>query len=126
MTEYEYQAIQNSFRHKLNNNPYARSSWKKEEAYEEGLKAAMSILSNFHRSRKDSAWISVGDRLPTEYGRYLVCCKAPWTGKPYTDILHFDPVTHCWFWEDSDGSRVQVTESTHWMSMPEIPKEVSQ
>lgn len=126
MTEYEYQAVQDALRHKLKSNPYARFSYKTEQAYEEGVKAAMSILSNFHRRRKDSAWISVDDRLPAEYGRYLACCRAPWTGKLYTDTLYFDPICRCWFWEDSDGSRVQVSEITHWMPMPEISKEVSQ
>ena len=46
MTDREYEMLQERLRKKLSNNPYIGN---KREVYKEGVRAAMSILSSFHR-----------------------------------------------------------------------------
>ena len=51
-------------------------------------------------------WISVKDRLPEQFGKYLVVCKG-------IDIAQIR------LWEGTWDSFVEVT---HWMPLPELPK----
>lgn len=70
MPENDYQLIQESFRKKLKNNPYAGFSRDKEEAYRAGVNAAMSILSSFYHqgSTKSATTASLVDELMEREG----------------------------------------------------------
>jgi hypothetical protein len=63
-------------------------------------------------------WISVNERLP-EDGRVLCVRKSEYfRGRRYIDILISD---HGWF---RDGAFfVSDGNVTHWMPLPELPKE---
>lgn len=60
--------------------------------------------------RKQNEWISVGERLPENDGKYLVCTQ----GRKVFIARFYDGVFCCF----SDESRVV----THWMELPEPPK----
>ena len=81
MFENEYQLIQESFRKKLKNNPYAGFSRNKEEAYRAGVNAAMSILSRFYHqgSPKSVTAASLVDELMEREGVRTVILQ------PYQD-----------------------------------------
>ena len=85
----------------------------------------------------ESKWISVKDRLPDKNGEYL-CCKF----NKYVDILYFvndfEPLKSVDGWKYieevvgfyepnnyvySEDSYSQVKNVTHWMQLPELPKE---
>ena len=60
-------------------------------------------------------WISVTDRLPEEDGLYLVCGK--WgSGKKMTDTCEYKS-------HDGYFSAAWNFDVTHWMPLPEPPKE---
>ena len=64
-------------------------------------------------------WIPCSDRPPEERGCYLVAVKHWYDGKP---------VTREAFWNGADWlsceKRMEITPRvTHWMSLPELPKE---
>ena len=57
-------------------------------------------------------WISVKDRLPEIYGKYLVACR----GNNIPQIRYYDGVWDVWNC---------VAEVTHWMPLPELPKDIN-
>lgn len=63
-----------------------------------------------------SKWISVEDRLPTEPSEYIVVIKSA----TRATTLLFDG--SFWFEEDRDKRRTYYAV-THWMPLPEPPKE---
>lgn len=86
-----------------------------------------AILEAYHRGRTDAAkkWIPVGERLPQE--KYEIC---------KTVILRMDDgvVTVGWLNKDRGSgyylppcddfiSKVPLSRFTHWMPLPEPPKE---
>lgn len=83
-------------------------------------------------SDKASEWISVEDKLP-ESGRYLVfqksvissghCAFATFT-QCYSGLLG-DPMNgkQLWYKYDGEYGDYEVTNVTHWMPLPEAPKE---
>lgn len=53
MKEWEYSHLQNRLSKKLKDNPYSRTGCSKyETGYKEGILAAKSILSDFHKSQE--------------------------------------------------------------------------
>jgi hypothetical protein len=54
-------------------------------------------------------WISVKDRLPDKYGKYLVFCEG------------FIAIST--FYNGAPEPHFVETESTHWMPLPEKPHE---
>lgn len=71
-------------------------------------------------------WISVKDRLPNRNGCYLVF-------RPHYHTNHGGSVTICYFggtgaWYDDDKANFEEllspTNVTHWMPLPEAPKEL--
>ena len=63
-------------------------------------------------------WISVSDRLPENRTRCLVCRYGGVTKKRNVDILWF---SHAWRVAPDYG--VADDTVTHWMPLPELPKE---
>lgn len=80
-------------------------------------------------------WISIKDRLPTENGSYLTCSKFGntrfvWIYDFATNLSDidsdFEDKNYGGWWEcyDCEGSQEfdEVTDITHWMPLPEPPK----
>lgn len=65
---------------------------------------------------KKAGWINVKDRIPPTRGYYLVCT--------YTAFYHTQCISKVFFdgklW---DSVRKRYTNITHWMPLPEPPKE---
>ena len=63
-------------------------------------------------------WISVEDRLPETFGRYLVHIES---------ISGYEPRKNCVFIEYFLGEWIftgwEYNRVTHWMPLPELPKE---
>lgn len=84
MLKHEYEALQERLRKKLRNSPYL--SGRKDQAYEDGVKAAMSILSDFYHHGQNNGWISVLDRLPDPFERVIVCREDGKVEQGYKDV----------------------------------------
>ena len=65
--------------------------------------------------RKQSEWISVEEKLPSESGKYLVCTKR---GNVYQTKFYSYPEDKGGHWGQKDKGK----SITHWMAMPEAPK----
>jgi hypothetical protein len=64
-------------------------------------------------------WIPVSERLPDKFGEYIVAVTEE-TGEIYSDYADFDPYQQRWKTGLFLGCRDKVT---HWMPLPEPPKE---
>jgi hypothetical protein len=82
-------------------------------------------------------WIPVNERLPEESGQYIVCCddsgcpcgEGIWYQSGVVVCAGVDVGVHggiCWEWQE--GSTLYDLEGivTHWMPLPEPPKEVAE
>ena len=66
-------------------------------------------------------WIPVSERLP-EVGTGEVLVARSYKGKPYVDVGEFiNGTACCWGDEYAINPREHIT--THWMPLPEPPKE---
>lgn len=66
-------------------------------------------------------WISVKDRLPPRYKKILVV-----NGHGYVNISAFvKEFDGEWTWLGLDGKYNHINDITHWMPLPEPPKEDS-
>lgn len=65
--------------------------------------------------RKQSEWISVEERLPSESGKYLVCTNK---GNVYQTKFYSYPEINGGHWGQKDKGK----SITHWMPLPEAPK----
>jgi hypothetical protein len=65
-------------------------------------------------------WIPCSERLPDHFGVFIVTVRIPTRNRLYRDSADFDPFTKTWtpslFW----GKGLEIT---HWMELPEPPKE---
>lgn len=79
-------------------------------------------------------WISVKDRLPDKPGHYLVCTSINYWRGGCWDTNSSDGTTEgyagttmsvldCYFDNTHDWNRVWNNRVTHWMPLPEPPKE---
>ena len=70
-------------------------------------------------------WISVKDRWPKKEGYYIVAEKNG-EGKVYVNrrgLLYWaNGPSWCMSWKERDIEKIKVT---HWMPLPELPKEES-
>ena len=65
-------------------------------------------------------WIPVTERLPERFGEYLVAVKGV-GGEVYSDYADYDLYRQRW----TTGLFLGVKDKiTHWMPLPEPPKEV--
>ena len=69
---------------------------------------------------RKSEWISVDERLPDKFGKYLVYRKSHYAS--YVDILAYDTNRSVWYFFDSEWGDCEVDNVTHWMPLPEAPK----
>lgn len=81
-------------------------------------------------------WIPVAEALP-EDGEYLVICKlnSPYA-KPFIEMFRFSSNLEAvdkhnfkganrsgWYYYDDEDGYIEVVTVTHWMTLPEPPKE---
>ena len=76
--------------------------------YEKGYEAAKA------------KWIPVSERLPEHFGVFIVAIREPFKERVGKDCADFDPFAKTWLpsmcWDKG-------YEITHWMPLPEPPKE---
>lgn len=94
-----------------------------------------SFRNGYEKGKKDALkWISVNERLPETDGRYLVH-KNLW-GSTWFDVISFAKDgrkideydfqknwENVWYNYDSEWGHVTTDSVTHWMPLPEAPKE---
>lgn len=69
-------------------------------------------------------WISVKDRLPAERVPVLIAYKGYNTGETHNDGVASVDKNRTWRWWDGDCAKEAiVVEVTHWMPLPEPPKD---
>ena len=79
-------------------------------------------------------WIKVADALPKEDGAYLVTRDA--FGHRYVDVVRFSTYLSeiddyafngvnrpGWYYPDLEYGPYEIDSVTHWMPLPELPKE---
>ena len=94
--------------------------WKVIEGFRNVVKTAPTLPA--------PQWISVEERLPERNGEYIVtACDE---GEPYDEIIWNDTVVvcaeyykGCWIWEENNTEYSLDGIVTHWMPLPEPPKE---
>ena len=67
-------------------------------------------------------WISVKERLPLSSGRYLFYGDEYFTPDHIGDINHYKTIK-AGYWLFGDPPWVGNMQFTHWMPLPEPPKE---
>lgn len=77
----------------------------------EGMEAIKTSLMG----KSFAEWVNAGERLPESPGRYLTVSAVPQYGARVVDILRF---AGAWIWR---GNLEIIV--THWMPLPEPPKE---
>lgn len=87
-----------------------------------GAKADHLIANGvtFATDKNVGHWIPVTERLPETFGEYLVAVKDV-SGQVYSDYADYDPFRQKWTTGLFLGVRDKIT---HWMPLPEPPKEV--
>lgn len=89
----------------------------------QALNDARSFYADgYARGKKDAVkWISVEERLP-EVGKEVLICDArdSFLGMFFLVERKSDKV---YFWHDGGGWRLPSDEVTHWMPLPEPPKD---
>ena len=71
-------------------------------------------------------WIPVTERLPDEDGQYLALTKSYIKGQDYFEwLIYYDP--EIGFYDiDSELGDIEMEDVTHWMPLPEPPKDVTE
>ena len=81
-------------------------------------------------------WISVKDKLPNKDEQYLCCYIGTLSDKPRISIFSFaknlrkvdkydfyNKSGAGWYDYDSEWGHCEIDNVTHWMPLPELPKE---
>ena len=88
----------------------------------------LMMLTLLFRGIKMSEWISVKDRLPDADGIYLVCDRRL-NGVPWVHTAGFKKTSSSWceshgmYYDDRYGRYREQDKFTHWLPLPEPPKE---
>ena len=93
--------------------PDADEIWKEDS---DALEFAITALRSMPETTKPG-WISVKERLPNFGIPVLIC----WDG--YTDIAEYRCGMVCPKWRTQHYGTVDLASVTHWMPLPEPPKE---
>ena len=82
------------------------------------------LLQAYEQGLEDGKpkWIPVNEKLPTARKKVLVAYKNGVTIAERNGYL-VDPKTVNTYWRGVHGSKHQLTSVTHWMPLPEPPKE---
>lgn len=82
----------------------------------DGVSADNDALCETIERLKTFRWIPMTERLPSENNRYLTVSIEPWFGTTVVDTMRWSGV---WMY---DGRQTEA-KVTHWMPLPEPPKE---
>ena len=66
-----------------------------------------------------SEWISVGERLPDSKQRVLIFSVY---GR---ELVTYNPHERCWDDSDGDDYYRDIEWATHWMPLPDPPKDIA-
>ena len=97
--------------------------------------AEESYKNGYEKGKQDAMkWIPVTERLPDEDGKYLVFEQS--SGRTCTAVLRFAKDArkvdeydfkgcwkNAWYEYDSEWGHYTVNSVTHWMPLPQQPKE---
>ena len=117
---------------------YAKLMHDAADAIEELTRENESLAKSVNEASEilQKRWIPVTERLPKK-GRYLALCHQTMIGgEPYARILRFDENLESvdkydfdgikrsgWYYYDDEYGHIEVYTVTHWMPLPEPPKE---
>ena len=97
-------------------------------------KSAADAIEELSKPR----WIPVTERLPEKQGRYLVVKSLYGSIGNWQEVVSFAKNLHAvdkydfsgvgykrpgWYSNDSEYGYYEITNVTHWMPLPELPKE---
>ena len=68
-------------------------------------------------------WISVKDRLPDKYGRYLALTPSRLKGKEYHEWLIYYLPQSGFYDADPEWGDIEMDDVTHWMPLPPCPED---
>ena len=68
-------------------------------------------------------WIPVSERLPEKHGKFLVLVPSKIRGYGYFPLLLWYKPKRGFYDSTTDWGDVEVDDVTHWMPLPEEPKE---
>lgn len=88
------------------------------EHFIDGIATAKEIVRNAPTIEAEPKWISVKDRLPEDGGYYLVTCEGI---ERYVKTAFWVITKQIW-----KLGYVTLPNVTHWMPLPELPKEVNE
>lgn len=71
---------------------------------------------------EEMKWIPVTERLPDYFGVFIIAVRMPYREGLFADSADFDPFAKTWIPSLCWGKGYEVT---HWMPLPEPPKEDS-
>ena len=94
------------------------------KGYDKGLEDALDL----HK------WVAIGERLPYEDGTYLVFEKYTYgtsirtlqfakDGRKVDKYDFHSGWKNVWYYYDSEWGHITIDTVTHWMPLPEPPKE---
>lgn len=94
---------------------------------------AIAALKEQNCCKKCNSWVSVEERLPEKNGRYLIHETVFNKWKGYMSVCSFSPCYEgveehlngkcLWYSYDSEYGDYEKMGVTHWMPLPEPPKE---
>ena len=68
-------------------------------------------------------WIPVSEKLPEESGHYLICLECKCNGESLGAWMQMAWFCEKFYWEHRYGDGIFNETVTHWMPLPEPPKE---
>ena len=89
----------------------------------------MQKLVDIHTIEAKPQWIPVTERLPEKSGNYIVCCDDSWCpdgeGIWYREnvVITAEYYKGSWTWYESGTEWSLENIVTHWMPLPESPKD---
>lgn len=78
-----------------------------------------AFLHDLPSAQPEQRWIPVTERLPL-YGQDVLAVRTYWDGEKCQEVL----MAHIAVWDEETGEKWwNATNITHWMPLPESPKE---
>ena len=91
-----------------------------EKGWDDAIDAAWRAVKALDDAAQEARWIPVTERLPENIGLYLVIERHWIDGSPVRKIAKWNTVD--WFTSDRKSKEITPRVS-HWMPLPEPPKE---
>ncbi len=89
-----------------------------EQAYKHGYE------KGYAAGEKDAVkWIPVNERLPEKHGRYLIAEPSSLNASGFTIMIVWYSTDYRFHDYDPEWGDIPIENVTHWMPLPEPPKE---